>query len=114
MIDLPPEYVERIREREARAALTKRSIYGVRNRWRAYLWTAYRLTIEEYDQLVLDQGGRCALCNRPSDLFVDHCHDTGRVRGLLCPWCNGALGVLGDSLDSIKAVLAYLAEPAHI
>lgn len=62
----------------------------------------------DYDNLLSKQGGMCALCPRRSadrdgtlKLFVDHCHKTGRVRGLLCHNCNAALGMLGDQQESV-------------
>ena len=76
----------------------------------------YGLTLDEYNALYEAQGGVCALCGQPSrtNLAVDHCHETGRVRGLLCTSCNGALGKLGDQLDVIVAkVTAYLGGDAQ-
>lgn len=60
---------------------------------RKYL-VRYGLTIEDFDRMMVEQDGKCALCLRAVDyrLFVDHDHETGRVRGLLCSKCNGALG----------------------
>lgn len=54
----------------------------------AYRRQKYGLAPEQYDALVLASQGRCALCDRPADLNVDHCHATGVVRGLLCQPCN--------------------------
>jgi hypothetical protein len=71
----------------------------------------YGITPEAWDALLEAQGGGCALCGKTSEarrLHVDHCHATGRVRGLLCFTCNGALGHLGDSAETITRVLAYL------
>ena len=63
----------------------------------------FGITKVEYNELLEKQKGVCALCpatdsgdGRP--LFVDHCHETGRVRGLLCKQCNTAIGLLGDNL----------------
>ena len=56
-----------------------------------------------------DQNDTCALCWKKSDkLNVDHCHDTGLVRGLLCYSCNTGLGQLKDSPVFLKAALIYL------
>lgn len=52
----------------------------------------YGLTPEEVDSMKAAQDGRCLICGVSGDLFVDHCHDTGRVRGALCPSCNTFLG----------------------
>ena len=71
----------------------------------------YGITIDEYDQMMMDQAGKCALCGYiPSPrrkLAVDHDHITGQVRGLLCHWCNKYMGWLGDTPDKLRRVLAY-------
>lgn len=75
----------------------------------------YGLTVEEFEALLLAQAGVCAICSQPSrsakPLCVDHCHVTGRVRGLLCQHCNTAIGMMEDSTDRLKKAIAYL-EPA--
>lgn len=74
----------------------------------------YGIRIEDYERLLEQQGGKCALCGSPypngnSTYFsVDHCHDTGRVRGLLCFPCNSVLGRLGDTPESVNLILQYL------
>lgn len=81
-----------------------------------YLVRKYGITADDYETMLIGQGGGCAFCaKRPEDqnrystyLHVDHDHETGRVRGLLCGSCNLALGRLGDSPDAIRRVLTYL------
>lgn len=74
----------------------------------------YGISAIEYDVLVVKQGGVCALCKIPDKtgaygiLDVDHCHRTGKVRGLLCVSCNHALGVLGDSREGLLKALEYI------
>ena len=74
------------------------------------LLTKYGLTREEFDALILNQEGRCAICDRdPRDnLMVDHNHLTGVVRGLLCATCNRGLGLLGDDLGGLQRAIDYL------
>jgi hypothetical protein len=67
----------------------------------------YGLTDEEYRQLVARQKGRCAICGR-KELCIDHNHNTGKVRGLLCGRCNAALGLLDDSLEFVLKLGLYL------
>lgn len=72
----------------------------------------YGVTQEQYDEMVERQNGVCAICSSPPKaakaLSVDHDHNTGSVRGLLCDPCNLGLGLLGDSLQSLQAAVEYL------
>jgi Recombination endonuclease VII len=69
----------------------------------------YGLTLAQYRALQARQGNACAICRRVTRvLCIDHCHVTGRVRGLLCPKCNSALGFCGDDPRLLRAALAYL------
>lgn len=72
----------------------------------SYLKYTYGIDSSTYDSLLALQGGKCACCGSEdtrrmgsSQLFVDHDHTTGQVRGLLCHPCNSGLGKLGDDLD---------------
>jgi len=72
----------------------------------------------EYERLLNQQEGRCAICRAPEghrscrrkscSLAVDHDHTTGRVRGLLCNNCNRGLGRFKDSIQLLKAAVRYL------
>lgn len=70
------------------------------------------VTLEEYGFFFDAQGGVCAICEEPPAegkfLSVDHCHDTKRVRGLLCRNCNLALGNLKDDPDLIMRAATYM------
>lgn len=70
----------------------------------------YSLTMEEYQVRVKAQGGRCAICGEESDrrLHVDHNHETGAVRDLLCEWCNHAIGKAKDDPARLRAMADYL------
>lgn len=74
----------------------------------------YGLTEAEYLAMAEQQGGLCAICHRPPRkvLHVDHCHKTGRVRGLLCHACNVGLGWLGDEPSRMRAAIEYLTRHA--
>lgn len=87
---------------------------GPRSRKDQYLRSKYKITITQYEQMVQEQAGRCLICkNQPKVLVVDHCHETGRVRGLLCSSCNAALGLLKEDPDGIKGAAAYLVESSR-
>jgi hypothetical protein len=76
---------------------------------RHHLMKLYGLTLEDYDAMYESQQGLCSICNRHRDkLLVDHDHQTGVVRGLLCAFCNSCLSHFGDSLEGVMRVVAYL------
>lgn len=104
---------------------TNREALRQKNRERAKQYTAeekldwalrqYGLTAETFKRMTEEQGGRCAICRRQPDeqkrLVVDHCHTTGRVRGLLCGQCNCMLGNAKDNTDTLKQAIHYLEVP---
>lgn len=76
---------------------------------RAYhLKKHYDMTVEQYDAMVVQQGGLCAGCKRQLKLVVDHDHATGAVRGLLCMDCNTTLGYVHDQPEVLRALAVYL------
>ena len=54
------------------------------------------------------QNNKCALCLKEKELFVDHCHDTGNVRGLLCRECNTSLGKFHDDVNILTRAIDYI------
>ena len=79
--------------------------------WRdrgGHLMGRYGLTPEMYREMFERQEGLCALCELRPIAHIDHDHETGRVRGLLCQECNTGLGKLGDSADALRRALAYV------
>ena len=73
----------------------------------------YGITLEQFDELVRCQNGGCRICgSRPPGvtLVVDHCHQTGAIRGILCGYCNTGLGFFKDNPDLCKAAENYLRE----
>jgi hypothetical protein len=79
---------------------------------RSYLKRTYGITPEDYDETLAAQGGVCAICGRKprSDisLHVDHDHESGRRRGLLCFKCNNALGDFRDDIVQLQRAVSYL------
>lgn len=76
---------------------------------RSHLKRLYGLTEAQYFSLLTEQRNRCKLCDcylmKP---FIDHDHETGKVRGILCPKCNTGIGLLDDSPERLRAAAAYL------
>ena len=71
------------------------------------------MSLEQFDEMLERQGGVCAICDQPesikgSSLSVDHCHHSGKIRGLLCRNCNSAIGKLKDDPNLIESALEYL------
>lgn len=72
----------------------------------------YGITREQYDKMFNDQEGRCKICLLPKkQLFLDHCHATNRIRGLLCNQCNVALAMLGENETLFHRCVEYLKPP---
>lgn len=87
-------------------------------RWVMELQQRYSLTLDDYRRLLERQNGVCAVCEGPPNgpgsakgrFHVDHCHRTGKVRGLLCGKCNTAVGLLNDDAKRAMRVARYLEE----
>ena len=81
---------------------------------RTHLKKKYGITQEDWNILYEKQNGCCAICNtyisalKDKILCVDHCHKTGKIRGLLCHKCNKALGGLNDDPELLQRALDYL------
>jgi hypothetical protein len=81
----------------ARAKLTRiRNLYGI--------------PISDYEKMLQDSKNKCAICKEESEatLHVDHCHSSGKVRGLLCKQCNNGLGLIKENITTIKNMIAYI------
>lgn len=68
----------------------------------------YGLNPDQYSSLLEAQNNSCSICKKKKKLFVDHCHSSGAVRGLLCHSCNSGIGFLGDTEESLKRAFKYL------
>lgn len=83
----------------------------IRYNIKSKLKTRYGITLDEYDAMVAAQNNLCAICNQSQtrrNLAVDHCHQTNRVRALLCDKCNIALGLINDDLNIVESIKRYL------
>jgi hypothetical protein len=101
--------IDRFRENQRRMRATPEA----KKKARAYhLGRTHGITPEQYDEMLAAQGGGCAICKRPPrediSLHVDHDHETGKVRGLLCFRCNNSLGDLEDDPVLVRAAAKYL------
>lgn len=80
----------------------------------ARLKSRYGISLEERDAMITLQGNQCAGCRSPlgdwcsSSVHVDHDHETGAVRGVLCFACNTFLGKMGEDVAAIRALADYL------
>lgn len=76
----------------------------------------YGITPEQYNDMLDKQEGKCAIClakkpgGRTKMFFIDHCHDTNKVRGLLCMRCNTGLGLFLDNPKFLLSAISYLKE----
>lgn len=68
----------------------------------------YKMTQQDYEDMKLNQGNKCLICEKEKPLVIDHCHTAGKVRGLLCGLCNSGIGHLKDDAENLKRAIAYL------
>ncbi|WP_370268428.1 endonuclease VII domain-containing protein [Streptomyces sp. V4I8] len=73
-----------------------------------HLRRKYGITLVERDEMIAAQKGLCAICLTAPAVHVDHCHETGRVRGVLCFNCNSGLGLLRDDPEAMNRAADYL------
>ena len=85
----------------------------------------YKMDIDSYNKMLFEQNNVCAICHDPETrksrtkgdicrLAIDHCHKTGKIRGLLCHACNIVLGKAKDSIDLLKSAIIYLEKHNHV
>lgn len=85
----------------------------------SHLKRKFGIDLEAYNNMLLEQNNVCKICkkeenrifkktNKKIDLAVDHCHKTGKVRGLLCSSCNTSLGKFDDSIEILQNAIDYL------
>jgi hypothetical protein len=104
-----PDHAARMRDWRSRN-LTRSKEY--------YLKKNFGIGLTEYDRLLEAQDGKCAICQKEESyvrangarfaLAVDHCHNSSKIRGLLCAGCNRGLGLFGDSAELLEAAAKYL------
>lgn len=79
----------------------------------------FGITLEEYEKILSEQDGVCKICKNGETMImngqvialaVDHCHKTGKVRGLLCQQCNSGIGCFKDNIEIMTYAIKYLIE----
>lgn len=89
----------------------KRSDYRKKISRSAYLKRTYGISDEDYHEMLEKQNGKCLICGSESidrKHAVDHCHKTGKIRGLLCDSCNRGLGMFKDNPESLRKAASYV------
>ena len=101
---LNPEKARRAQKEWRQRSHAAERIEGYRIKYR------YGLTIEDRDALREKQGDSCAICRHPFDAapHIDHCHATGKIRGLLCDRCNRGIGYFKDDPERLRAAALYV------
>lgn len=83
--------------------------------WR--LRTLFGLTIDEYNQMLENQNHSCKICGIQEPMgygwHVDHCHETNKVRGILCQKCNQGIGLFSDKVETLQKAIQYLEDSRH-
>ena len=86
-------------------------------KWKKFIVKRYGITHEEYYEMLAQQNNGCKICGSTDNnnercesnrLFIDHCHKTNKVRGLLCSKCNHGLGQFNDDIDRLQKAIEYL------
>jgi len=80
---------------------------------RRHLLKKYNLTENDYDDMLEKQNYECLICHTKVDglkevLHIDHCHKTGKIRGLLCRCCNVAIGLIKEDITIAYAIIDYI------
>ena len=94
-----------------RPCFNNKKLFNRHHRLRYY----YGITLPQYNSILEKQGGGCAICGSINNkggvgksLCVDHDHDSGKIRGILCSTCNRAIGQFNDDVETVKQAVAYL------
>lgn len=109
---------ERVKEINALHKNNRKEYYSDPTRKLKYrsldLERRFGLTHADYEEILAKQNGTCKICRllRISEgknfMPLDHCHQSGRIRGILCSWCNRALGLFEDDIELLKRAINYL------
>ena len=105
------QYRDTYRAKNHDKYLAAQRVLNIRNKAK---YADYRLqrkhgiTLGDKILLISQQDGRCAICKTRKPTHLDHCHKTGKIRGVLCPQCNHALGLFKDNSQWMKQAITYV------
>lgn len=117
-ISIKSEYDKKYRIENINLIKEKRKKYYIENKLKSCenrrLKFTYGITLEDYNRILKEQEGKCAICGTTEPkgngnrLHVDHDHNNGHIRGLLCHFCNTGIGLLKDNIDILQKSINYL------
>lgn len=85
---------------------------------KTHMMRTFNMTIEQYDEMLEAQNGVCAICQQScttgNNLAVDHNHETGKVRALLCKNCNTAIGLMKEDVDRMIKAIEYIKHHSEV
>jgi len=104
--------------RYLRELTAKRSPDDLAKALKRRLKKEYGISFEEYMNIIERQSGVCAICGKTpfqisGKMCLDHCHKTGKIRGVLCTLCNTGIGMFNDSEDNLKEAINYLSRARY-
>ena len=108
------ESLKKYNNSEARKQRMKEYYQENKDAWvEKSLQKLYGISLEDYRNLLSEQNNSCKICERPQSMFkrkfaVDHCHTTGKVRGLLCMNCNTSLGLMKENPNAVENMRNYI------
>ena len=102
-----------LKNKERDRALVKQYLKDNPHKIKQYnLKSNYGITLQTFKEMLKNQDNKCAVCKRlfekESDACVDHCHKTGKIRGLLHSNCNRAIGLFEENIETLKNTIEYL------
>lgn len=103
-------YSDKNKERRKAINKTEKGKLATKN---SNLKKFYGITLNDYNEILFKQGNRCLICDTTNpgikgSFHVDHCHKTGKIRGLLCQECNLGLGKFKDNVSFLQSAISYL------
>lgn len=103
----PAGEIKRLQAKRRYNSSEKRKV----NSRKLHLKKRYNLTVEELNEMKIQQSNKCLICELSDvELVIDHCHETGIIRGLLCRQCNSALGLFKENIKSLENAIQHVSK----